>query len=286
MPGMDKTVLGWILSGGATHWTAGGLQALDLRGTGSRALRGYQESGYGVVSGFGPVFAHFPGLDLTVAVLVNDVIHGRKAAEELVTAVLQGFGVAPSWPKMTMNVVADAAAMANSKDAAPLLDAVGGMEGLSHLMQMGSAEAFGAVDVRFVSDWIVIVFSIFITGFFILIQQSIWDLAALVQEMPPYDPTALAAEMENHEKSWTLILDRVDEAAFFFDYFRVALFWYTLVIATQFSKIFAGQPKLAQLMSAFTHASEEPAIACFIAIGPLGMAGKGSKAIYRIGEFG
>lgn len=27
MPGMDKTVLGWILSGGATHWTAGGLQA-------------------------------------------------------------------------------------------------------------------------------------------------------------------------------------------------------------------------------------------------------------------
>lgn len=114
-----------------------------------------------------------------------------------------------------------------------------------------------AVDVRFVSDWIVIVFSIFITGFFILIQQSIWDLAALVQEMPPYDPTALAAEMENHEKSWTLILDRVDEAAFFFDYFRVALFWYTLVIATQFSKIFAGQPKLAQLMSAFTHASED-----------------------------
>ncbi|CAK9009198.1 unnamed protein product [Durusdinium trenchii] len=140
LEGMDKTVLGWILSGGATHWTAGGLQALDLRGTGSRALRGYQESGYGVVSGFGPVFAHFPGLDLTVAVLVNDVIHGRKAAEELVTAVLQGFGVAPSWPKMTMNVVADAAAMANSKDAAPLLDAVGGMEGLSHLMQMGSAE--------------------------------------------------------------------------------------------------------------------------------------------------
>lgn len=114
-----------------------------------------------------------------------------------------------------------------------------------------------AVDVRFVSDWIVIVFSIFIVGFFILIQQSIWDLAALVQEMPEYSPSASASEMETHERSWTLILDRVDEAAFFFDYFRVALFWYTLVIATQFSKIFAGQPKLAQLMSAFTHASED-----------------------------
>ena len=114
-----------------------------------------------------------------------------------------------------------------------------------------------AVDVRFVSDWIVIVFSIFIVGFFILIQQSIWDLATLVQEMPEYSPSATASEMATHENSWTVILDRVDEAAFFFDYFRVALFWYTLVIATQFSKIFAGQPKLAQLMSAFTHASED-----------------------------
>lgn len=26
-PGVDKTALGWFLSGGATHWTAGGLQA-------------------------------------------------------------------------------------------------------------------------------------------------------------------------------------------------------------------------------------------------------------------
>lgn len=30
-----------------------------------------RESGAQVVSGFGPVFAHFPGLDLTVAVLVR-----------------------------------------------------------------------------------------------------------------------------------------------------------------------------------------------------------------------
>jgi len=25
--GVDKTALGWFLAGGATHWTAGGLQA-------------------------------------------------------------------------------------------------------------------------------------------------------------------------------------------------------------------------------------------------------------------
>lgn len=141
MEGVDKTALGWFLTGGATHWTAGGLQALDLRGIGSRALRGYQQTGYGVVSGFGPVFASFPNLNLTVAVLVNDVIHGRRASEELLTTVLSNFGVAPSWSNMTLNVLSDAAKMANSTDAAPLLDAVGGIEGLSRLMELGSGNA-------------------------------------------------------------------------------------------------------------------------------------------------
>jgi len=141
LEGVDKTALGWFLTGGATHWTAGGLQALDLRGIGSRALRGYQQTGYGVVSGFGPVFASFPNLNLTVAVLVNDVIHGRRASEELLTTVLSNFGVAPSWSNMTLNVLSDAAKMANSTDAAPLLDAVGGIEGLSRLMELGSGNA-------------------------------------------------------------------------------------------------------------------------------------------------
>ena len=35
--GVDKTALGWILSGGATHWTAGGLQAGGDRSTVQRA---------------------------------------------------------------------------------------------------------------------------------------------------------------------------------------------------------------------------------------------------------
>lgn len=141
LEGVDKTALGWFLTGGATHWTAGGLQALDLRGIGSRALRGYQQTGYGVVSGFGPVFASFPQLNLTVAVLVNDVIHGRRASEELLTTVLSNFGVAPSWSNMTLNVLSDAAKMANSTDAAPLLDALGGIEGLSRLMELRSENA-------------------------------------------------------------------------------------------------------------------------------------------------
>jgi len=127
---------------------------------------------------------------------------------------------------------------------------------ISTFMSQRKKKLFAA-DVRFISDWVVIIFSLFVTGYFIVIQQSIWDLSVKVSELPAYSITANAAEMENYMKSWTDILDSVDLAAFYFDYFRVALFWYTLVIATQFSKIFAGQPKLAQLMSAFTHASED-----------------------------
>jgi len=112
-------------------------------------------------------------------------------------------------------------------------------------------------DLRFISDWVVIIYSLFIVGFFIVVQQSVWDLSAMVQELPTYSSSANSEQMDTYQQSWTSILDSVDMAAFYFDYFRVALFWYTLVIATQFSKIFAGQPKLAQLMSAFTHASED-----------------------------
>ncbi|CAE7231776.1 YCP4, partial [Symbiodinium sp. CCMP2456] len=112
-------------------------------------------------------------------------------------------------------------------------------------------------DLRFISDWVVIIYSLFIVGFFIVVQQSVWDLSAMVQELPTYSSSANSEQMDTYQQSWTSILDSVDMAAFYFDYFRVALFWYTLVIATQFAKIFAGQPKLAQLMSAFTHASED-----------------------------
>lgn len=35
---------------------------------------------------------------------VNDVIHGRKAAEELLRTALAPFGLQPLWPSMTINV--------------------------------------------------------------------------------------------------------------------------------------------------------------------------------------
>eukprot|EP00439_Symbiodinium_sp_Y106_P000483 s289_g1.t1 len=139
LEGVDKTALGWLLSGGGTHWTAGGLQALDLRGTGSRALRTYRQSGYGVICGLGPSVAHFPELapgGVTVAVLVNDVLHGRQAAAELMRVALSEFSVAPAWPDLTLNVLADARQMAQSPDAAPLMESVGGVEGLRKMLNL------------------------------------------------------------------------------------------------------------------------------------------------------
>jgi len=139
LEGVDKTALGWLLSGGATHWTAGGLQALDLQGVGTRALRSYPQSGYGVVCGLGPTVAHFPELvpgGLTVAVVVNDVLHGRQAAAELMRTVLRDFGVAPSWPNISMSVLADAHQLARSKDAAPLMAQIGGEEGLQRMFNL------------------------------------------------------------------------------------------------------------------------------------------------------
>eukprot|EP00931_Biecheleriopsis_adriatica_P101627 TRINITY_DN76726_c0_g1_i1.p1 TRINITY_DN76726_c0_g1~~TRINITY_DN76726_c0_g1_i1.p1 ORF type:complete len:1098 (-),score=252.89 TRINITY_DN76726_c0_g1_i1:40-2934(-) len=142
LAGTDKTALGWLLTGGARQWTAGGLQVLSLRGSGVRALLGSQAIGYGVVSGFGPLVAHFPDLapgGVTLAVTVNDVLRGRQAAAELVSAALRDFGVVPAWPDMSMQALADAAQVARSPDVAPLLDNFGGFEGLQKLLSLQQA---------------------------------------------------------------------------------------------------------------------------------------------------
>jgi len=57
----DPTALGWFLTGGATQWTAGGLQTLEVA---PRSLVSApfarRQTGYGVVCGLGPTVAHFP----------------------------------------------------------------------------------------------------------------------------------------------------------------------------------------------------------------------------------
>ena len=63
------------------------------------------------------------------------MIHGRLAASELLRTALAPFGLVPLWPSSTLNVLADATRLASSADAAPLLEPLGGLEGLQRLMQ-------------------------------------------------------------------------------------------------------------------------------------------------------
>eukprot|EP00930_Biecheleria_cincta_P045396 TRINITY_DN31296_c0_g1_i1.p1 TRINITY_DN31296_c0_g1~~TRINITY_DN31296_c0_g1_i1.p1 ORF type:complete len:962 (+),score=175.07 TRINITY_DN31296_c0_g1_i1:292-2886(+) len=112
-------------------------------------------------------------------------------------------------------------------------------------------------DFAFFSDWLVIIANIVILSFFIYIDQSLVQLTTMVGGMPDLSAAVLQAERDAYKQSWSDILDHADLVSSWFDNFRVLLFWYTLVIASQFSKIFRGQPKMAMLVTAFSNASED-----------------------------
>jgi len=128
--GMDPTAIGWVFSGGATRWTAGGLQALEVQAVGPRGLLGRRRGGYGIVCGFGPCVVHFPDLasgGITIAVTVNDVLRGREAAAELLAEALKSFGYAPTWTSAPVRVLADAIQLSRSETVAPLVQSLGGI---------------------------------------------------------------------------------------------------------------------------------------------------------------
>mmetsp|Transcript_15579 Transcript_15579/g.30169 ORF Transcript_15579/g.30169 Transcript_15579/m.30169 type:complete len:1061 (-) Transcript_15579:276-3458(-) len=130
---MDPTAVGWMLTGGACLWTRGGLQLLELQGSGRRALIASRQGGYGIVCGFGPCVVHFPSIaagGVTVAVMVNDVLRGREVVRDLITEVLAGYGYVPAWTAMPMRVLVDAGRLTRSKELEPLLDSVGGLRNI------------------------------------------------------------------------------------------------------------------------------------------------------------
>jgi hypothetical protein len=127
----DPTAVGWLLTGGACTWTAGGLQVFDLRGGLFTRQRGF-----GVACGLGPCVVHFPGLGrggVTVAVMLNDVLRGREVAAELFSEVLRNYGYTPEWPEMPMRVIVDAMRLKDSPEAEPLMKSLGGLGGLKLL---------------------------------------------------------------------------------------------------------------------------------------------------------
>jgi len=133
LAGMDGTAVGWMLTGGAPQWTAGGLQVLELSGFGRKKLLANRQGGYGVVCGFGPCVAHFPDLatgGVTVAIMVNDVLRGREVAAELMTQVLSKYGYAPAWTSVPLRVMVDAVRMSKSQPTQSLIASMGGIKAL------------------------------------------------------------------------------------------------------------------------------------------------------------
>lgn len=114
--GEDTTALGWLLTGGATQFTAGGLQILEVRPSGFSGRFSSSKRGFGIVSGMGPCVLHFPDIcegGLTISILVNNVLRGREAAAQLVATVLEEYGYVPTWTRMPLRVIADAGRLAS-----------------------------------------------------------------------------------------------------------------------------------------------------------------------------
>jgi len=108
-----------------------------------------------------------------------------------------------------------------------------------------------------VSDWVVITFSIGVAIGFFLIEYSINELIQHVMDMPTIDKMSFQSEIDDYKDAWSDILDRVDGVSTYFDTFRVSLFWYSIAVASQLVKFFAGQPKMSQLLAALSSAQED-----------------------------
>jgi len=123
--GKDSTALGWFLTGGACRFGQGGLQLLELAPRGLGSLCGKPQQGYGVVSGLGPCVMHFPDLGqggVTVAVTVNNVLHGRMDAARLVREVFAHYGYKPTWTHIPIHVAMETGRLlAEHKMAASVL---------------------------------------------------------------------------------------------------------------------------------------------------------------------
>lgn len=112
-------------------------------------------------------------------------------------------------------------------------------------------------DFAFCSDWAVIIANLAVISIFFYVDQSLVQLTTMVGGMPDLSAAVLQAERDAYKESWSDVLNHVELVSSWFDNFRVLLFWYSLVIASQLSKIFRGQPKMAMLVSAFSNASED-----------------------------
>jgi hypothetical protein len=107
-------------------------------------------------------------------------------------------------------------------------------------------------------EWSAIVASIILlVNHFVLAADSL-DLADSAAGLPSVPSTGATAEsIQDYHRQWGNLVDRVARNVAWWEYHRLALFGYTIVLTLQFFKIFRGQPKLAHIARVLINATED-----------------------------
>jgi hypothetical protein len=133
----DRSALGWFLTAGGCEWNKGGLQHLQLNPAGITSWCGKAVQGYGVISGLGPCVVTFPnasGHSITLAITVNNILQGRKAAAELAQEVFSHFGYKPAWTQIPLRVTMEAGRLLAENQMAKKM-----LKEWKHMLKEGSA---------------------------------------------------------------------------------------------------------------------------------------------------
>lgn len=105
-------------------------------------------------------------------------------------------------------------------------------------------------------DWMVLFASLGLAIFFLVVNQAIRNISALVSDLPQVPPASAGqTAMQAYNTNWSVIIDQMQSVATWWSTFRIATFWYLMLLTALHFKIFRGQPKLAQLATIVAHAA-------------------------------
>lgn len=108
-------------------------------------------------------------------------------------------------------------------------------------------------------DWFAILVSLCIVAGRLLISLDSSKVADRVSKLPS-SPPAFSAELverQAYQAAWALILDNIIHINLWMEYYRLALFVYSVVLTFEIFKVFRGQPKLQLLAVTMRHAAED-----------------------------
>jgi len=108
-------------------------------------------------------------------------------------------------------------------------------------------------------DWVTLFSSLCLIVNFFLINSETSGVAQATASLPkaPEGDQATPEALRLYHIIWDEVLDRIINLTVWYEYHRLTMFWYTLLLTLQFFSVFRGQPKLAQLAKTVLHAGED-----------------------------